>query len=229
MNLSKKRKVIKAESVIVIDQGDVSAAEFVRMECESADDQEGSSAEIKISKAEQERRVHEANLNEEKKASYRLGYEEGLKKGIEIQKQEALHMVQALTNTTRELDSLKKNILENAEREIVELAIVIAEKVVHQEVLTNRDVIQAVLKDAIKSIVDKEELKIRLNPHDYRYMLEIKADFFHIIDGVKHITFEEDENIQRGGAIIESLFGEVDARVDKQLGELKTILSESNK
>jgi len=229
MNLSKKRKVLKAESVVVIDQGDVSAAEFVRLECESADDPEGAHAEIKISKAEQERRRQEVTLNKEKEASRKLGYEEGLKKGIEIQKQEASHMVRALMDAVREIDSLKQNILENAEHDIVELAYAIAEKVVHQEIQTNREVIKAVLKDAIKSIVDKEELRIRLNPQDYQYMLEIKSDFIQVIDGVKHIILEEDAGIQRGGAIIESLFGEVDARVDKQMGELKAVLFESNK
>jgi len=225
MNLSKKNKVIKAEAVAIIDQEDAVPAEFVRMQYESADDQDGSSAGTKISKAERERLNHEAALKREKKASYQNGYDEGLKKGIEIQKQDASHTVQALADAIRDMDSLKQQILESAEQDIVGLAYAIAEKVVHQEVQTNRDVIKAVLTDAIKSIVDKEELKIRLNPQDYRYMLEIKADFFQAIDGVKHIILEEDDKIMRGGAVIESLFGEVDARVDRQLGEMKALLS----
>ncbi len=225
MNLSKSGKVIKAEAVTIVDPEDVASAEFMRMQYKSADDQDGISAATKISKKEQERLDHEAALNREKKASFQRGYDEGFKKGIEKQRQDASHTVQALAEAIREIDSLKQHILEGAERDIVGLAYAIAEKVVHQEVQTNRDVIKAVLTDAIKSIVDKEELKIRLNPQDYRYMLEIKSDFFQAIDGVKHIILEEDDKIMKGGAVIESLFGEVDARVDRQLGEMKTLLS----
>jgi flagellar assembly protein FliH len=229
MSLSKKSKVLKAENIVVIDPNEAPPAEFVRLECESADNQEDAATVTKISKEEQERRNQEAALAKEKKASFREGYEEGLKQGVEIQKQEASRMVQALTDVIKEMESVKQNILENAEHDIVELAVDLAEKVIHCEVLTNRDVITAVLKDAIKGIIDKEELKIRLNPIDYRYMLEIKSDFFQSVDGVKHVVFEEDESIQRGGAIIETLFGEVDARIDRQLGEMKTILIDSDK
>ncbi|MDQ5988340.1 MAG: hypothetical protein CSYNP_04100 [Syntrophus sp. SKADARSKE-3] len=229
MNLSKKSKVLKAENVVVIDQNDAHPAEFTRLECESADNREDTAAGIKISKTEQERRDHEAALDREKKASYREGYEEGLKKGAEIQREEASLMVQALTDVIKEVDSVKQSILGNAEHDIVDLAVDVAAKVIHCEVLTNRDVITAVLKDAIKGIIDKEELKIRLNPIDCRYMLEIKSDFFQSVDGVKHVVFEEDESIQRGGAIIETLFGEVDARIDKQLGEIKAILADGDK
>jgi flagellar assembly protein FliH len=225
MNLSKRNKVIKAETVAIVDHDDAASAEFMRMQYESADEPDDVSHAPKLSKAERERLMYEAVLNREKKASYQQGYDEGLKKGIEMQKQDASHMVQALADAVREVDLLKQQILEGAEQDIVGLAYAIAEKVVHQEVQTNRDVIKAVLTDAIKSIVDKEELKIRLNPQDYRYMLEIKADFFQAIDGVKHIILEEDDKIMRGGAVIESLFGEVDARVDRQLGEMKALLS----
>ena len=225
MNLSKRSKVIKAEAITIVEQEDDSDAEFVRMQYESADERDGASIAKKLSKAEQERLNHEVILDREKKAAYQQGYDEGHQRGTEMQRQEAFYSVQAIAEAIRKMDTLKQHILEGAEQDIVGLAYAIAEKVVHQEVQTNRDVIKAVLTDAIKGIVDKEELKIRLNPQDYRYMLEIKADFFQAIDGVKHIILEEDDKIMRGGVVIESLFGEVDARIDKQLGEMKALLS----
>ncbi|MCX5836181.1 MAG: FliH/SctL family protein, partial [Deltaproteobacteria bacterium] len=58
--------------------------------------------------------------------------------------------------------------------------------------------------------------------------MEIKSDFLQHFDGIKNIVFEEDESVRRGGAIIETLFGEVDARLDQQYNEIKTVMVSSN-
>jgi flagellar assembly protein FliH len=120
---------------------------------------------------------------------------------------------------------LKREISENAEQQIVKLSLAIAEKIIHLEVTTNRDVVRSVLKDAIKSISDRENMKIRIHPQDYLSMLDIKSDFIKGFDGIKSITFEEDESIQRGGAIIETMCGEVDARLDQQYNEIKALFT----
>jgi flagellar biosynthesis/type III secretory pathway protein FliH len=41
---------------------------------------------------------------------------------------------------------------------------------------------------------------------------------------VKNIAFEEDPSVDRGGALIETLFGEVDARLEQQFHEIKTAM-----
>jgi len=41
------------------------------------------------------------------------------------------------------------------------------------------------------------------------------------------MTFVEDESIQRGGAIIETICGEVDARLDQQYNEIKAAMTAS--
>ena len=155
------------------------------------------------------------------------GVSEGIKRGRELQKNEALQTIKALTNIITEISKLKKNILENAEEQIIQLSLAIAEKVLHFEVTTNRKVIQNVLKEAIKNIVDRENMKVRVHSQDFQYMMEIKSDFLQNFDGIKNIVFEEDDSIQRGGAIIETAFGEVDARLDQQFNEIKTFMTSS--
>jgi len=68
-------------------------------------------------------------------------------------------------------------------------------------------------------------MKIRLNPADFRQIMEIKEDFLQSVDGVKNVVFEEDGGIQQGGAVIETRFGEVDARLDRQIEELAASLA----
>jgi flagellar assembly protein FliH len=159
--------------------------------------------------------------------SYEKGLSEGVRKGRELQKNETLQTLQAMVSIVKETSKLKKRILENEEKQIIQLSLAIAEKVIHIEVTTNQEVIRGVLKEAIKNIGDRENMKIRVHPQDFHFMLEIKSDFLHGFDGIKNIVFEEDESILRGGAIIETLCGEVDARLDQQYNEIKTLITSS--
>jgi flagellar assembly protein FliH len=157
--------------------------------------------------------------------AHQKGLSEGIHEGRELQKKETLQSIQALSALIQDLSGLKKNILEAAEEQILQLALAIAEKVIHMETTTNRDVIQNVLRAAMKSIVDRENMKIRVHPQDFQYMLEIKSDFLKNFDGIKNIVFEEDASITRGGAILETMFGEVDARVDQQYNAIKSVMT----
>jgi flagellar biosynthesis/type III secretory pathway protein FliH len=38
------------------------------------------------------------------------------------------------------------------------------------------------------------------------------------------VEFEEDASIKRGGAIVETMFGEVDARIESQLKEIQAAM-----
>jgi flagellar assembly protein FliH len=153
------------------------------------------------------------------------GLAQGIMEGRELQKQETLQSTQALGALIHDLSELKKKILETAEEQILQLALAVSEKVIHMETQTNREVVQHVLRAAMKNIVDRENMKIRLHPHDFQYMMEIKPDFLRNLDGVKNIVFEEDASIVRGGAIIETMFGEVDARLDHQYNQIKSSLT----
>jgi flagellar assembly protein FliH len=101
------------------------------------------------------------------------------------------------------------------------LACSIAEKVIHTEVSTNNEIVLAVLRDAVKNVVDRDGIKIRLNPDDLRFITEMNPDFLQGISGLKNMTFEGDAGIQRGGVILETISGEVDARLEQQLTEIK--------
>ena len=56
-------------------------------------------------------------------------------------------------------------------------------------------------------------------------MMEIKSDFLQTIDGIGNVVFEADDSIAQGGALIETLYGEVDARIDQQYREVKNGLT----
>jgi flagellar assembly protein FliH len=151
-------------------------------------------------------------------------YKNGFSEGVEFQKKEALPALSAVATMTKMIPLIKKEIVEKTEDQIIKLAIAIAEKIINQEVSTRKDIILGVLKSALKNIAETDGMKIRINPQDFRYMMEVKKDFLQSFDGIRNVVFEEDTSIKRGGAIVETMFGEVDARLESQLKEIKAAM-----
>jgi len=152
--------------------------------------------------------------------SYRKGYIDG----TGFQKKEALPVLTAVATMAKMIPLIRKETIEKTEERIVMLAIAMAEKIINQEVQTRKEIILGVLKGALKNIVDTDGMRIRINPQDYRYVMEVKNDFLQSFNGLSKVVFEEDASIKRGGAIVETMFGEVDARLESQLKEIQAVM-----
>jgi len=149
-------------------------------------------------------------------------YEKGFTDGIESRKKEIAQILNAMAEVTRETAELRKKIYAEAEEQMLQLIFSIAEKVIHTEVSTNKKIVLEVLREATKSIVDRDSIKIHLNPEDLRFIMEIKPDLFQEINWLKNAVFEEDASIKPGGVLLETLSGQVDARLEQQLKEIKS-------
>jgi flagellar assembly protein FliH len=222
---SLNRRIIKSEEVNFVPKpGTADSGEYQVMGDVKNSRSPGAQTTSELKKMKE---MFAKKIRRAEEVAYDRGMSDGIRQGRALQKEEAVHALQAMTNMTTDLSELKKNILEKAEQQIIQMVLGVAEKVLHLEVTTNREVIRNVLREAIRKIVDRENMKIRVHPQDFQYMVEIKADFLQTFDGVKNIVFEEDDSIQRGGAIIETMFGEVDARLDQQFREIKTLMTPS--
>jgi flagellar assembly protein FliH len=203
-----KTKVIKAKEVI-------NSGKAIPLSCISpGDDYADGGAEL----SEQDR-IHAQTEKNIKKISEDC-YKKGFSDGTEFQKKEALPALTAVATMTKMIPLIKKEIIKKTEEQIIMLAIAIAEKIINQEVATSKEIILSVLKGALKNIAETDGMKIRLNPQDFHYMMEVKKDFLQSFDGLHNVVLEEDTSIKRGGAIVETMFGEVDARLESQIKEI---------
>lgn len=212
---SYKAKVIKANEVIDSSKP-VSISRNFSREKKNVEAPQASEQNLR-DKLKAEMEQHVSRVSDE---YYRKGFTEG----IEFQKKEIAPVQNAIAALIKAIPPVRKDIIEKMEEQVVKLALVIAEKVINQEVATRKEIILGVLKGVLKNISETEGMKIRLNPQDFRYIMEIRNDFLQSIDGVRNVIFEEDISIKRGGAVVETMFGEVDARLESQIKEIKTAI-----
>ncbi len=160
-----------------------------------------------------------------KKQSYDQGFSAGMQKGRELQKAALRNTTETITGLISQLSVLKQQVLDHSETQMLHLVLAIAKKIIHREAAVDSGIVLDVIRQAIKHVADRDGMKIRLNPADFRQIMEIKEDFLQSVDGVKNVVFEADGGIQQGGTVIETRFGEVDARLDRQIEELAASLA----
>lgn len=130
----------------------------------------------------------------------------------------------ALGQALEELSQLRSRLLQGSRSDMLRLVLAIARQVIGVEVSVNREVILSTIDRALQAAVRSDAYQVRVHPDDLLAASERKPLFLASINTLKNITFEADPSITRGGCLVESELGEVDATVEHQLAELRRVL-----
>jgi flagellar assembly protein FliH len=155
---------------------------------------------------------------------YAKGYRDGLAAGIKAEKERLDSHLNHLRELISQIEAARTEIFRSAEKEIIRLAMAIATKITRHEISVQKDVILRVVGEALKKSVDHDNLKIRVNPADYHLLQNRTDQLSSFTDKPGKVVFVEDETIERGGCVIETNLGDVDARIEKQLQTVEAAL-----
>jgi len=159
------------------------------------------------------------------KEAYEKAFRLGEKAGEERGERMFRSAVQTFIEAADHLKSMEQEFYQRVEGEILDLVLATTRKVVEREVDSQKDIILHVLREAIAKSIDREKIRVRINPSDFDFVQSKKRDILKGIDGIKHLVIEKDEAISRGGAVVESEFGTIDARIERRLEEVEKALN----
>ena len=159
-----------------------------------------------------------------KESAYTEGFMKGEEAGTESERKRLQNIFDTFDKAISELWELKEDLSLNIERGAVELALAIAKKVVCHEVSVNKEILLGVLKGALEKVVDPEKIKIRINKLDLQLIDEPGYQISGLTDNIKNVTIEGDDTISRGGCVVETGFGSIDARIESQLQAVGDLL-----
>ena len=74
---------------------------------------------------------------------------------------------------------------------------------------------------ALRKVKGRGDVTIRVNLADLELTTEHTNDFIQAVENIKNISVVEDSSVDRGGCIVETDFGAIDARISSQLTELE--------
>jgi flagellar assembly protein FliH len=153
----------------------------------------------------------------------RAAQHDGYTAGVETAHAEMATMLDAMRELVEGARTERHGLITSAEPEIVKLAVGIAERVLHQQIALDRGVVVEMAKAAIARIVDREKITVRVNPADIERM-RLHRDELLALGDVKTMRVIEDQRVDRGGVILETDAGSIDAKISTQLREVRKIL-----
>jgi flagellar assembly protein FliH len=99
--------------------------------------------------------------------------------------------------------------------------LLISRKVIKIISENQRNVVISNVVQALRKVKGRGNILIKVNMVDVKLATEHKKEFIDMVEGVKSIQIIEDTTVDPGGCIVETDFGEIDARISSQLAELE--------
>ena len=120
----------------------------------------------------------------------------------------------------------REEILQDTESQIVELVILMARKVIKILSENQKNVIMANTVAALRKVKTRGSVTLRVNIEDVKLTTAHADEFIQHVENVQGITVLEDSSVEKGGCIVETDFGAIDARISSQLTELENKILE---
>jgi flagellar assembly protein FliH len=122
------------------------------------------------------------------------------------------------------ISSQMREVQKNLETDAYRFALAVAERIIKREVTLSDDIVLAQIREAVQRIVGVESIRLRVHPADEDVVKAHRNAFLGSLGGVREMTIETDEGMERGGCIIDSASGNIDARISTQLKQIEAAL-----
>lgn len=155
-----------------------------------------------VALAEEER---ETIFEKAKQAGYEQGLAQWTQAVLEAQRAEAARV-------------------EQAEPELIRLALGIARKVIAEELRIAPEAVGAIVKSAIANVRRSPSLHIQVHPDSVTHLAAWAAEIQKAAGDSCRIVVTPSESVEPGGCLLSSEYGSVDARLETQIKVLERVL-----
>lgn len=155
-------------------------------------------------------------------AAYQQGVQEGqvsLRQEMGAQL-EAMHV--RMARAIEEMSGMRQRFRQEAEQDVVALALAIARRILHRELTVAPDALLGLVKAALEKIEAREVHRVRIRPEDAPMIKQ----FLEKMGLPQRVEVLSDPGLERGAAILDSTRGALDASVETQLSEIERGLTD---
>jgi flagellar assembly protein FliH len=165
-----------------------------------------------------------AEADDIRHAARQQGYEEGFQAGMNAAQVELAPAAAALGEALAEAQKLRGETADAVEARAVELSLRLTEKIVAGALEVQPERVVDVVRGALRCLVDRERVTVQVNTLDLELVRDAIEPLVSALGGVDHFEVQEDRRVIRGGALVRSAAGEVDATIETKLERAREVL-----
>ena len=171
---------------------------------------------------EQEARDQGPSHEEQLRQAREAGYREGEAAATQAARSKLDAAVDQLGSSIRELAGYRGRLRKDAERDLVGLSFAITRRVLRREVSLDPEAVLGIVKAALEKLDAREVYRVRLNPED----VALLGRRMEAVGLGRNVELAADSSIGRGGAVVETRRGALDATIEGQLQEIERGLAD---
>ncbi len=163
----------------------------------------------------------EAKAEELKRATVEEAKAAGLKESQKIIKQHLTHLDELFTS----LATTQKRCYQQHEEALIKLALTCAEKIINREISLDETVIVDTVNEILQEGQIQGDTTLLLNREDFDLIDVLKPEILADFPNLTNLKIEVSETVTRGGCILESPMGRIDASLRSKFEELERLLT----
>lgn len=175
-------------------------------------------AELEAERLLNEAKAEIKRISEE---TYTQAKEEGYKEGEALAQEQYKGIIAEAEEYREKCKKLYEDTLSTLERDMIELVLDIAAKVVGEEIRNNQEAIIGVIKDTIKSCSNHEKVVLKVSCQDYDFVVENKDRILSLVPDIESLEIKKDSTLDKGACIVDTGFGLVDGSADTRFENIK--------
>lgn len=153
------------------------------------------------------------------------GHADGLEAGLAEGRAQLAAALAALEAAHAELVALREATAEAVERDAVELAVQLAEKVVAGTLEAKPERVLDVVRGALRRLSERRRVTVLVHPDDLELVRDAAAGFAGELGGIEHCEVQAERRLSRGGAVVRTDEGQVDASIETQLARARELVA----
>ncbi len=159
-------------------------------------------------------------LQEAEKTSYEKGRRDAEQALGEQLLQQRNEMAELQNGVIKSLKQMFPQMAREMEAALVQLALESVKKVV-AGVKIDSKIVEAVVREALTQVQDTAEVSIQLNPDDLALLRKSKSPLLEDLPETGSLRFVPSTDVTRGGCIVQTRFGIVDAQRETKLEQIQ--------
>jgi flagellar assembly protein FliH len=164
----------------------------------------------------------EADAQRIRTVARQQGHAEGFEAGRAEARADLEPVFAALSEAVERLREQEATVADAVEAQAADLAVRIAEKVLAGALAVEPERVLDVVRGALRAIVERERIVILVNPDDLELVREGMAEIAGQLGGIEHVDVQEERRVPRGGTVVRTTVGEVDARISIKLDRARS-------
>jgi flagellar assembly protein FliH len=153
------------------------------------------------------------------------GHADGLEAGLAEGRAQLAAALSALETAHAEVVALREATAEAVERDAVELAVLLAEKIVAGTLDTDPERVLDVVRGALRRLTERRRVTVLVHPDDLELVRTAAEGFAAELGGIEHCEVQAERRLVRGGAVVRTDEGQIDASIETQLARARELVA----